>query len=51
MNVSCRARIVLIPWLRASGSFVITARTVSPTVVKRTISAERRHDRGRPRAG
>ena len=39
MNVSCLTRTVLIPWLRASGSFVITARIVSPSVVKRTISA------------
>ena len=38
MNVTCRARIVLIPWLRASASFVITARTVRPMLVKRTMS-------------
>ena len=50
MNVSCRARTVLMPWLRASGSFVITARIVRPMVVKRTMSAERR-DESRTRAG
>ena len=50
MNVSCRTRTVLMPWLRASGSFVITARIVSPIVVKRTISASAR-ERGRTRAG